>query len=162
MRQHLGTEPGYAYIVTAEQVWLLTVIKLNRNQIRRAWKWNYNLRITVSSWLFEAFVYIGVSMDTSQEYTPEAEKSNFESRIYFSLVCAHCNVNTMNQYHKFYFQYTSTLSFAANTIVVGVLGRGVIALPPRYIISYLWNGMLQQTGNHIHNIWSSLNLHIFY
>jgi hypothetical protein len=49
-----------------------------------------HLRMTVNSWSLDGFVKIGVTVDTSQEYIPEASKSMFLSRICRSLLSVHC------------------------------------------------------------------------
>lgn len=47
--------------------------------------------ITVRSLLLESLVKIGVSMETMQEYDPDAEKSNLERCSCFSVLFVFCN-----------------------------------------------------------------------
>jgi hypothetical protein len=68
-------------------------------QMLSLWARGWHLRMTFSSWSLDGFVYMGVCVDTSHEYDPEASKSMFLRRICRSLLSFHCTKTTQTLCH---------------------------------------------------------------
>jgi len=124
-----------------------------------------HLRMTVSSWSSDGFVKMGASVDTSQEYEPEASKSMFLSRICRSLLSFHCKTKQTWMERKDIIRSTRTVpqqhvSFIWNSkrrrsVPLHTTGLNIITiniLPKVHIrLSYFWKWQWHVVTSHKHD-----------